>query len=70
MKKKNLLKLKTSKGNLWLDFETWKKHEEFLNKEEKNYWDYVFSGQRDLDLFGEEGIKEILKKQDKEDRGL
>ena len=67
MKKKEI-KLKTSKGNLWLDFDAWKKQEEFIEKKEQEYWEYVFSGQRDLDLFGEEGVKRILAKQDKEDR--
>jgi hypothetical protein len=62
------VKIETSKGNLWLDFDRWKKESEFLEKKEKEYWDYVFSGQRDIDIFGVEGAKRMLEEQDKRDR--
>lgn len=55
---------------LWLDWEAWKAQDEFMKKKEKEYWDYHFSGQRTLDLFGVEGAKRILEEQDKRDEEL
>jgi hypothetical protein len=38
---------------------------EYIAKKEKEYWEYCLSGQRTLDLFGEEGAKRVLEEQRK-----
>lgn len=62
-KKKNLMKIQIGNNTLWVDVEQWKAQEEFSKEQERQYWNYVFSGQRTLDMFGEEGAKRVLEEQ-------
>lgn len=54
--------------NLWYDSEEDLKQREFYQQKEKEYWEYHFSGQRTIDLFGVEGAKLVLEHQARRDR--
>ncbi len=47
----------------WFDFKEYQAHREWLKKKEDEYWEYHFSGQRTIDMFGVEGAKRVLEDQ-------
>lgn len=53
---------------LWFDWDEYVAQKEFMEQKEREYWEYVFSGQRTKDLFGE-GAKDILDEQRREEEG-
>lgn len=63
------MEIEVNGQKLWMDFDAWKKEKEWMEQKEKEYVEYWLSGQRDINIFGEEGVKEILRKQDLEDHG-
>lgn len=64
------MKIETPKGVMLLDWERYLAEKAFFEQKEKEYWDYHFSGQRTIDLFGVEGAKRVLARQDREDAKL
>lgn len=68
--KPSLMKIKTPSGDLWLDWDRYTREQNWFKQKEKEYWDYHFSGQRTIDMFGEEGAKLVLARQDREDAKL
>lgn len=56
--------------NLWYDPEEYRESVEFLKQKEKEYWDWHFSGQRTIDMFGAEGAKRVLETQARRDKKL
>lgn len=52
---------------LWLDWDTFRQEQEFMRKKEEEYWEYHFSGQRTIDMFGVEGAKRVLERQHRDD---
>lgn len=61
---------KLKESSIIFDFELYQKMAEYDRKKEEEYWKYVLSGQRTIDLFGEEGAKIVLEEQSKRDREL
>lgn len=64
------LKIQTSQGTLTLNWDEYNQQQVWFKKKEEEYWDYHFSGQRTIDLFGVEGAKLVLARQDREDARL
>lgn len=52
---------------LWLDWDRYIVEKNWIDKKEEEYWDYCFSGQRTIDLFGVEGAKEVVARQYREE---
>lgn len=50
-----------------IDWELYKREKEWMEQKEKEYWDYHFSYQRTIDMFGVEGAKKVLERQHKDD---
>lgn len=70
-KNPNRMELATKDNQkLWLDFNEFKAQQTWYEKQEKEYWDYHFSGQRTIDMFGVEGAKRVLEIQHREDMKL
>lgn len=51
----------------WFDFDEYTRHQKFLEDREKEYWRWILSGKRTLEMFGEEGAKRVLEEQRKRD---
>lgn len=62
--------MKVQVGECWYDTDEDKAQREFIKQREKEVWDWHFSGQRTIDLFGIEGAKRILEIQARGDRKL
>lgn len=63
------MEIEVNRQKLWFDFEAYKAEREFTKNLEQELWNYHFSGQRTIDLFGEEEAKIILEEQRKEEHG-
>lgn len=61
------MEIEVNGEKLWLDFDAYEREKRFMRKKEEELWEYHFSGQRTLDLFGQEGAKAVLARQDRED---
>lgn len=38
------MKLNVQGEEAWMDFELWKKQEEFMKEQERKYWDWIANG--------------------------
>lgn len=54
----------------WINWDDYQKEKIWREEQERKYWEYHFSGQRTIDMFGVEGAKWVLARQDREDRRL
>lgn len=66
----NRLEFEINGQKVWIDWDTYQAQKKWLEEQERKYWEYHFSGQRTVDIFGVEGAKEILRLQDEEDERL
>jgi hypothetical protein len=61
------LELEVNGQKLWLDFEAFKREQEFIKQKENEWWEWRTSGQSTIDMFGAEGAKRVLEDQHRRD---
>lgn len=61
------MKIEVGGQTYTINFEDFKAQQEFYRQKEKELLDWIFSGQRTIDLFGVEGAKRVLARQGRED---
>lgn len=61
------MEIEVNGKKFWVDEEMYKAALEFDKQLEEDFFNYIVSGKRTVDMFGKEGAKEVLRKQAKRD---